>query len=353
MFSLLCWNVRGYQSARPTLVAQFIAQTDADVVCLQEDVDEIMLFRDYHYVRVAHACAERVSDDFIDHVRAHERRQQDGKLLNGDQASPERNERQTLLNRKELHLCNSIYVKNVHIAHVSNPKTLYFDNSSVLYTKGMTSSIKERVVTRDIAGCDVRFVRRAAVASCNVRVVPRAAASCTYRGVTIANVHLCGGRHDDNLFAFLAHEKARQIAQVVSVMRPDIIVGDFNSENTTESALTTLHRYPLFENLDPNQKRAFLQYYLSAHRVLREQHYGAAFCTDDMRPTSVYGGCPDWIYVKNNNGVDVEGETANVEGESANDNSKKVKVVSIEKVVAIPHLSDHNAIKQTFFLIEK
>ncbi len=44
--------------------------------------------------------------------------------------------------------------------------------------------------------------------------------------------------------------------------------------------------------------RQLLQNNASGHKYLESKGYYAAFTADDIEPTSLSGGNPDWVYVK-------------------------------------------------------
>ena len=129
--------------------------------------------------------------------------------------------------------------------------------------------------------------------------VPRCAA-CVVVGsdLTIANVHLCGGRYDDTQYHVLRDVKAKELKMLVENANPDIIIGDFNGERSDVFARKTLSKYPMFRDLNKSKKEEFLAYYMSAHAFLSDNGYVPLYEETDVRQTSVYGGVPDWMYIK-------------------------------------------------------
>lgn len=265
VYSLLCWNIRGFQSTSAAKIAGFISWQNADIVCLQEDVNLVDLekrLKDTYFV--ASTCnGESVSPDFVWNATQN--------VVSEEQ-------------KDKVSLCNTILVKK-SLSHL------------VTATK------------------EFQFKRRG--------TVERSVCSIRFAGLVIANTHLCGGRHDDQHYATLLDVKAEEMAQIVKNITPDIIVGDLNGEDNWFEALSTLNEYPLFENLATAEKELFLQYYRSAHVFLRENGYVPAFAEKDLRPTSAYGGVPDWIYVK-----------SGLQG----------NIFEVSRVQAIPSYSDHNAL---------
>ena len=129
--------------------------------------------------------------------------------------------------------------------------------------------------------------------------VPRCATCIRVDGrIVIANVHLCGGRFDDPHYKRLQNTKALALQNLLDAVHPDIIVGDFNGEQSTDAATKTLQNYPLFRNLKPTEKVEFLQYFQSAHRLLEQSGYEPAFIEAGLQPTNKFGGVSDWVYIR-------------------------------------------------------
>lgn len=129
----------------------------------------------------------------------------------------------------------------------------------------------------------------------------RSVSAVDFRGCLVANLHLCGGRFDDLRFRKTKYAKARQIWSAMGFIDahfgklPDVVVGDMNSERNESDALQTLSNYPIFK--ETLHKKEFLEWYLCAHEALTIHGYDPAFSERDVRPTSAYGGVPDWVYV--------------------------------------------------------
>jgi endonuclease/exonuclease/phosphatase family metal-dependent hydrolase len=87
--------------------------------------------------------------------------------------------------------------------------------------------------------------------------VPRCAAAINLGGLQIANVHLCGGWIDDQKFKDLVNVRGESLRGLINSLQPEIIVGDFNAESTTQGALITLSHYPLYVNLPEKTKGSF------------------------------------------------------------------------------------------------
>ena len=157
--------------------------------------------------------------------------------------------------------------------------------------------------------------------------VPRCATLIRIGGLTIANVHLCGGRFADKRWRELGDVKSRQLLKIYDKYQPDIIVGDFNGDRDYELALKRIAaKHTEFKKLTNEADRSkFMKYLRGVHDYLdNDGGYEAAFTEAEIGPTSSYGTNPDWIYYyKEDN---------------------RLGVLSSKAIDAIPHLSDHNAI---------
>jgi endonuclease/exonuclease/phosphatase family metal-dependent hydrolase len=122
----------------------------------------------------------------------------------------------------------------------------------------------------------------------------------TVNGIKIANTHLQGGRFADEDYAKLLHTKAREVIQIIQETVPDVIVGDFNSGKRAH-ADKTLQRHPLYKKLSPQEKSTFMDYFSGVHDVLATIGYTSAYEEKDVGTTSIFGGVPDWIYLKDDN----------------------------------------------------
>ena len=272
-FSITTFNVRCYQNASPSEISFFLESVNADVVCLQEHVSTIFL-PTKKYILATQCKAEKLSKAFanLDHIE------------NDDVEN-------------DVYMCNAIYVK----------KSFLQRNYWRLQTDG--------VVFPHYNLESIGSVRCATIVDVG--------------GIRIANMHLSGGRDDDRFYKALAQEKAEQIKEVVKKWQPDIILGDLNAESSEHEARMTLMRYNLYRNLQPFEKEEFLKFYLCGHKALESLGYKTVQTEQQVRPTSVYGGVPDWIYVKADS---------------------KCSLVGVEKLQTIPKLSDHNALIGTIFI---
>lgn len=278
LYSLLCWNVQGYNAATAESVARFIAAQNADIVCLQEDIADVDIELE-RYITVAACRGEPVPASWVRRARTGSLESDDNDDDDADDDDDDDDD--------DSFLANTIIVKT------ELQKIAIGDNVG----------IGEACTTE------------------------RCAAVLHLRGLVIANVHLCGGRSDDKDFRSLANEKANEIAKVVERFAPHLIVGDFNGERNRIEAETTLRDYPAYRDLSVVEREQFMTYYLSAHRWLTAHGYEPAFTEAAVRPTSAFGGVPDWVYVRRDSGIVVQ---------------------SVRRIDAIPELSDHNALLVNF-----
>ena len=143
-------------------------------------------------------------------------------------------------------------------------------------------------------------------------------------GVTIASVHLTGGRYDDQKYEKYKKARMRQLDKLVVKYKPDVILGDFNSESVEEELKRSLKNYNLYNNLDEKHKKKYIKYSLSGHNYLLNNRYTKAYEEKRVRPTSIYGGVPDWFYYKN----------------------EVLKIVNVS-LISFMDLTDHNGILVT------
>jgi endonuclease/exonuclease/phosphatase family metal-dependent hydrolase len=129
--------------------------------------------------------------------------------------------------------------------------------------------------------------------TCNC-TVPRCANHVRVKGISIVNLHMCGGRYDDPSYRYLFDVRQKEIETIGQ--RADLIVGDFNSESTENDAVESLSGYPLYKGLKANQRAEFLKYYTSHHQTLHDYGYRSAYSKREIGKTSIYGGTPDWMY---------------------------------------------------------
>lgn len=285
-FTILSFNVQGYQRADPQEITTFIENIGTnwtnglarlarlagppgpngsanpvgrglDIICLQEHVDAVEL-QIKGFKLISLCAAERIFYPITDH----------GGFK---------------------HLANAIYVSDSLLAD-------YEISSATLW-----------------------------LPVCRGMSVPRGAAILTIDNITIANMHLSGGAEDD-IQRELGQIKAQQIERVATEFSPDIIVGDLNSESNEKEAKETFKTYEFYRSLEEEEREEFMKYYLSGHERLHLLGYHTILSERMMRPTSIYGGVPDWVYTKI---------------------SSKCRVIGFKKFIAIPRLSDHDAILTT------
>ena len=82
------------------------------------------------------------------------------------------------------------------------------------------------------------------------------AAMIDFNGIVIANVHLCGGRYDDQYYKDYMTTKVDSMKVVLSY-GPNIVVGDFNGD------LTSPHNYPLYQGLNHKDREDFMQRFIT------------------------------------------------------------------------------------------
>jgi hypothetical protein len=144
--------------------------------------------------------------------------------------------------------------------------------------------------------------------------VDRSATSIIFKGISICNFHLSGGKVDDVYFKEIVDLRNRQVQPFTGY---DIIAGDFNG-NPYDNKFALSH--PIFMTASQSDQQIFKQYFKSGHKPLLEA--GMASVHID-RPTDVFGGNPDHVYY----------------------DAKKLRILAVNVIDMITlDLSDHNAI---------
>ena len=156
------------------------------------------------------------------------------------------------------------------------------------------------------------------------KIKPRCASMSIIEGISIANVHLTGGRFEDVLFRELTETKTKQIKKLIDKHNPDIILGDFNGPNKDFSSLD---KHPKYKDLDDSDKELYREYLSNVHKYLDKTKYVPIYTEKSLgKVTSKYGGVVDWFYIK----------------------SSLMKKYNINaEVIEALHLTDHNGVLVT------
>lgn len=131
--------------------------------------------------------------------------------------------------------------------------------------------------------------------------------------ITLANVHLCGGRYDENdqLGGLLRGDltsiqqlKTELLQDLVENYHVDIIAGDFNSDLNcflTQGQLCS-RQLSFFEKVSPGKSlQVYQQWNLAPFNYLYSQGYQLAYTgssNGDLMSTSIFGNHPDAIWFK-------------------------------------------------------
>ena len=119
----------------------------------------------------------------------------------------------------------------------------------------------------------------------------RCAVFALIEGVLIANVHLTGGRYDDQNYSKLGEIKRDQLQKVLAA-DPDIILGDFNGDLILADQLDS---YSAYSSLTPSNQDEFRKYWIAGHKLLSDTGYVRVPFIEE---TSVFGVRSDHIYYK-------------------------------------------------------
>lgn len=261
-FSILSFNVHFYQDTSMKNIASVIktANPSPDVICIQEDVVNVEpgkpTLKDYlkpQYKMARRCVGQYLSNDWIE---------------TGYTAAPGEHVKTAYAN-----LGNTIYVKNdIEIEFAWD-----FELSNKM------------VIDRNYT--------------------PRCVSLVTIGGITIANVHLTGGQHEDPYYKSNLDIKAEQLSEIVKRFQPDVICGDFNGEFTPERALIQLKTNPVYKREIQNGRslnkktEQFLRYQNGWSNLFRRPEdetffYKPAYTEEDVKETSIFHGVPDWVLYK-------------------------------------------------------
>lgn len=261
-FTILSFNVHFYEDASMKTIADAIksAQPYPDVICIQEDVVNVepgkKTLKDYlapQYKMVRRCIGQSLSNDWIE---------------TGYKAEPGKHIKTAYAN-----LGNTIYVKS----EINVEFSWDFELNSKM------------------------FIGR--------NYIPRCVSIVTIGGITITNVHLTGGKYEDEHYKSNLDIKGKQLEEIVKRFQPDIICGDFNGEYTTERALKQLKTNPVYlEDIKngqaiKNKTGQFLRYQNGWSNLFKQPMddtflYKPAYTEDEVKETSMFHGVPDWVLYK-------------------------------------------------------
>lgn len=165
----------------------------------------------------------------------------------------------------------------------------------------------------------------------------------TSKIIKIANIHLCGGRFDENdkigkmLLGNLKTVRKRKneiINKLINNLDVDIIAGDFNSDLNCflNNGIIDKNHLKYFKKISPNTStNIFVEWNISPYYLLYKNKYELAFSNDKSKKniTSIFNNHPDSIWFKKN----------------------KMKLCYYDYIDFISYnLSDHNAIFTDFII---
>ncbi len=253
----------------------------------------------------------------------------------------------------------------MRVFSVCRSEPLAWPRSKYLY--GTDSHLANAVCVRN--GIKVTHSTRDLVRTVNEDAVQRCFASATIQlhgtPITIASVHLTGGRFDDKeaiLNPEYTLQKLHQIQDVVEKDNPDIICGDFNTKIKTPQAFASTQAYfhsllpssadevSAEEQADRQQRWDTWIYMDTIHQYLTERGYLSVYYRSDgslidhIQDTSAYGGIVDMIYYKDDS-LELVPDSVQVVGEGV-----VMTPIPDKEHTYVPKLSDHSPVQATFRL---
>lgn len=131
--------------------------------------------------------------------------------------------------------------------------------------------------------------------------------------IKIANIHLCGGRFDENdnigkmLIGNIKEIRSRKnevIKKLIDDFNIDIIAGDFNSDLNCYLNNGNLQKEHLnyFQKISPKKSiLTYSEWNVCPYRLLNENNYNLAYNKDNnYNYTSIYKTHPDSVWYKSN-----------------------------------------------------
>lgn len=130
---------------------------------------------------------------------------------------------------------------------------------------------------------------------------PRCSVIAFFKDFSVANVHLAGGRFDDETFANehtpdVMLSKDISLYYLIQAYHPTIVGGDFNGEVDPEKVNKDLAKYTLYQRLSESARRRFRYFFTSGHGTLSAFGYAPIYDEKDMISTTRFGPVADWIY---------------------------------------------------------
>jgi len=175
--------------------------------------------------------------------------------------------------------------------------------------------------TATVSKAETSATRCAVVA----HLIPVDVGGSSAAGVSIATVHLTGGRFTDDRWADFTGEKGYEVKKTISVgvtllgTRPDIIVGDLNSySNASSIPLHQASYAPWNEAKTKGEEEGYLAWATEGVRFLEAEGYTRIGIDED---TTKFGGTVDHIFVKDGSPVRIVGKKGAVPGFECSDHS--------------------------------
>jgi len=239
--TIATWNLACFEKAKPSEIAATLAQLEVDVIGTQEDIEFNETSQDSAlsipgYTKVVACRGEALWDSEPAYAWG-------GRWLQ-----------------------NAIYIRD----------------ETVTWERSFTKNISNPEVVGD-------YLRCAAVADLRKNGCKRDLP------VRVASVHLTGGRFVDSNFLSYNGEKGHEIREALAV-RPDVLMGDFNSYNSKEQVEQFQQSYSPYTDAKENgQLNQYLGWTLEGTQEAARAGYVRI---DNSENTTTYGGTVDHIYLR-------------------------------------------------------
>lgn len=185
----------------------------------------------------------------------------------------------------EIYLDNYIRVTSCIAEQINNE--LFLHNS--IYLKKNNISIldsKNYNVQPSIKGNYLSIPRCVSIVEININKKP----------IKIANIHLSGGKFEDQKYYLNLNNKDIQMSSIIDNYHPDIVTGDFNGSIDMDFFP---YNYDFFKSLKTNEEKInFIRFFQGGHLPLIFNNY---ISDSSKNFTTPYNNKVDYIYYKKPN----------------------------------------------------
>ena len=123
-------------------------------------------------------------------------------------------------------------------------------------------------------------------------------------GLVFANVHLFGGRYDDQKWADHQQARGAQMQAIVQKYKPSIVLGDFNADDHYPADIDTGSYWKA--KLGTKNPQTLQKFLTGVHTYLAGTGYKSVIDRSQIATTTPFGVVSDWIYQASDLGYTVQ-----------------------------------------------